>query len=46
VLITLDSLPDVIIKKMIDAPADLVPVVDYYIEVFDYDLVGKPASEW
>ena len=46
VLITLDSLPDVIIKKRVNLPDAPVPIIDYFIKVFDYDLVGKPASEW
>ena len=36
-IITLDNLGERIIKKWGDA---------YILEIFDYDLVGKPAAEW
>jgi len=40
-VITLDNLGDQIIKKNV-APGG----TSYHLEIFDYDFVGKPASEW
>lgn len=39
--INLDTIQYEIIKKI-----EYTGGVAYYIEIFDYDLVGKPASEW
>jgi|BioPla2DNA2_1021312.scaffolds.fasta_scaffold52204_2 hypothetical protein len=41
IVLTLDTLGDKIIKKKV-----LRGETVYYIEIFDYDLEGKPASEW
>lgn len=40
-IVTLDILGDQIIKKMV-----LSGETAYILEIFDYDLVGRPASEW
>jgi len=39
-IITLDNLGEVVIKKWVGGE------IWYFIEIFDYDLIGKPASEW
>jgi len=40
-VITLENLGEQIIKK------NAVPGgISYYLEIFDYDLAGKPAAEW
>lgn len=41
VLLSLDELNDYIIKRNI-----IGGVSYFYIEIFDYNLVGKPAGEW
>ncbi|NLK45172.1 MAG: hypothetical protein GX297_00710 [Treponema sp.] len=41
VALTLDTLPDKIIKKTATRG-----YTAYYIEIFDYDYEGKPASQW
>jgi len=41
-VITLENLGDQIIKKA----GVVTESVSYYLEIFDYDLVGKPAKEW
>ena len=41
VVVTLDTLGDRMVKKAVSYGQTA-----YYIEVFDDDLVGKPASEW
>ncbi len=40
-VITLENLGDQILKKMVASGGTF-----YYLEIFDYDLEGKPASEW
>lgn len=40
-VITIDTLGDQIIKKM-----ELSGETAYILEIFDYDLEGKPGSEW
>ena len=40
-VITLENLGDQIIKKNV-APGG----TSYHLEIFDYDFVGKPASDW
>lgn len=41
-IITLDDLGNQIIKRTLTGATDTV----YILEIFDYDLEGKPASEW
>ena len=40
-IITLENLDEIIIKKNVSSGG-----VSYIIEIFDYDLEGRPASEW
>jgi hypothetical protein len=40
-IITLDNLGDIVIKRMV-----ITGGVWYMLEIFDYDLIGRPGSEW